>query len=209
MTSSASSSLPLPIGYPESNPRIEQVSIEIGAAPCKLLSEHYHQIFDNMNHLLLQDGHIGRMFGNEEALVYFHNFLKRPLEDYCVHYDAMSLCFFIPGDGDNPRTILDHYRGRGLSIIRQKLWQPRSETDRGRYVLDATIQPIIIFRDVQGYAGGLTVERTAKGDCKDFIGCETFAPLGDKASTQIRLQVSSIRRHYFIVNISMLKTSLV
>jgi hypothetical protein len=73
--------------------------------------------------------------------------------------------------------------------VPQKLWAPSTHTDRRNHVQEAELQLPIFFQCSDGTLG-LSLEAAASGLCHGLVDAETFAPLGLKSTTHIRIVVS-------------------
>jgi hypothetical protein len=72
------------------------------------------------------------------------------------------------------------------TVVPQTLWAPHTITDKMQHVTDAELQMPIYFEGLDGTLG-LSLEAAASGRCHGLVDAQAFAPLGLKATTNIRM----------------------
>ena len=152
---------------------------------------------------LFVDGYISHTFGPRDVEVYQSSLLNRGRGDIQWDVDDTGAFLATPPPGlatDQHHWVLDHKIRYAGPVIRQKLWAPKKEPDRQRWVehaVDQLHRPIFFIK--QGGGLGLPLTQAADGDCKCLQGAEGAAPVGSGAHAQIRVNVSSIST--FVVRI--------
>jgi hypothetical protein len=92
---------------------------------------------------------------------------------------------------DQPYWILDRSIVPYGTVVPQTLWLPHSVTDRRQHVEEAGLQMPIFFEYSNGGLG-LSLDLAAAGQFDGVLNAHQFAPLGNKASTHIRIAVGDI-----------------
>ena len=154
----------------------------------------------NVQRDLCIDGYIAQMFGPQAAQKYHVSLGGEPgqiqLQADVAGTDALTRPFLAtppPGattgqhDWVIDYTVID----RG-PVIRQKIWAPKKEADKLRWVDHEQLHPPIFFIHKDGNGPGLPLKDVAGGDCRRLRGAEETAPVGTSAHAQIRINVSSI-----------------
>jgi hypothetical protein len=81
------------------------------------------------------------------------------------------------------------------TVVPQTMWSPDTVTDTILHVEEAVLQMPIFLEDIDGPGRlGLSLEYAAAGRCDGLRNAQEFAPLGRKATTNIRILVSVIFR---------------
>jgi hypothetical protein len=87
--------------------------------------------------------------------------------------------------------VLDRTVVNKGTVVPQTLWAPHTITDRINHVEEAELQLPIFFESPDGRLG-LPLEAAAAGQCHNLINAQSFAPLGLKSTTHIRIVVSDV-----------------
>ncbi|KAH9998491.1 hypothetical protein BJV74DRAFT_202392 [Russula compacta] len=152
-----------------------------------------------MNHprSLLVDGYISQSFTPRVAERYFFSLLKNNIISLCSpsYIPGRESAFFLVPSvpphimsqfAGQPSWVIDHgvvYKG---TIVPQTLWVPQTGTDRRHHVDEAELQLPIFFEGLDGRLG-LSLEAAAQGRCQGLLNAQSFAPLGLKSTTHIRI----------------------
>ena len=139
-------------------------------------------------HLFI-DGYIAYMLSPPVAELYFSHLLKRPLDRQTV-VSQDETCYMLSFRLRSHPAILDYCASNNLcrgTIVPQRLWTPRSSTDRSQYVENATLQTPVFFHN--GSILGISVAHAVEGDLGGLLRRNDAAELGGKASTHIRIAV--------------------
>ena len=160
---------------------------------------------------LLVDGYISHCFSPLHAERYFLFLLG---SDNTIFYPNLSASaspnfegtsFFIssvprhisiqfPGQS---RWVLDRVLTSGGTVVPQRMLAPRTVTDRRNHLEQAKLQLPIFFQCSDGTLG-LSLEAAASGRCHGLVDAQTFAPLGLKSTTHIRIVVSDVLFCYVV-----------
>lgn len=151
---------------------------------------------------VLVDGYIAQCFSPRQAERYFFCLLKNNTVPSCPAWHARGIAsafFYVPSV---PEHISDQFRDqsrqvvdRGVlsmgSVVPQTLWAPHDVIDQRAHVEHAELQLPIFFQCADGRLG-LPLEAAAAGRCHGLTNAWSFAPLGNRSNTHIRISVSVI-----------------
>jgi hypothetical protein len=155
-----------------------------------------HQQQHTVQRDLCIDGYIAQMFGPQAAQKY-HVSLRREPGQTQLQADVAGTDAFLatplPGPTSGQHGWVTDYavKDRG-PVIRQKIWTPKKESDKRRWVDHDQLHPPIFFIHKDGKDLGLPLMDAAGGDCRCLRGAEETAPVGTSAHAEIRINVSSI-----------------
>ncbi|KAH9080640.1 hypothetical protein EDB83DRAFT_1002965 [Lactarius deliciosus] len=145
---------------------------------------------------LLIDGYLSQTFKSRAAEQYFLNLLKSPsipshatlsctMEGYfCVHSVPHHISTQFPNLPD--RWLLDRGIVNRGTVVPQKMWSPRTATDKRQHVEEAELQMPIFFEAKNGRLG-LPLRASIGGKCHALRDVDDPAPLGQKTTTHIRI----------------------
>ncbi len=156
-------------------------------------------------HDLLINGYIAQMFTPGVAEEY-HTFLLRrepgQIGEIQRQTDVTGTgAFFAPPPpgsqvmASSPHGwVIDHAIRNTGPVIRQKIWAPKNQSDKIRWVYHANegLHPPIFFVHKDGLGLGLPLVKAAGGDCMCLQGGGQAALVGSSVHAQIRINVSSI-----------------
>lgn len=176
----------------------QKVILVHGHLPPLLLSHHddieLQTINGGMNTALLECGLISHSFGKEDARKAFETILNTTFDSLHVCYEGSRRCFFLPPDAlgyPHMPICLDFFHDLCRSVIPQRYWQPVTDSNCGRYVVGAKLEKPIFLDHLDGRGLGLTVAQACEGTGTHIRGWYEVAELGGKATTQVRLWVST------------------
>jgi hypothetical protein len=141
------------------------------------------------------DGYISQMFGPQDAEEYHHSLLRRGPGPIQLQADVAGTGAFLatppPGQTFGQHSWVVDYAVRETGpVIRQKIWAPKKESDKQRWVGHEQLHPPIFFIHNNGRDLGLPLKDAAGGDCMRLRGAEEAAPVGSSAHAQISINVS-------------------
>ncbi len=159
---------------------------------------------------VLVDGFVARTFTPKDANNYFMLLLRTPASQYFLgyygivyHQNAWYITHNVnlvqgtsPGVPLQTTPLLD----RSISathgtIVPQRRWTPTDEVDVRRHVEDAVLQLPIFFVNRNGSIG-FWLPDILQGRDHDLHNADSFAPLGGRATTHVRINVSLSLGHY-------------
>jgi hypothetical protein len=150
------------------------------------------------------DGLVAHTFAPEDANNYFKLLLKTPAPQYFLPYYGIvhqQGTWFItenvnsvqnesPGVTLQANPLLDYsITGTHGTVVPQRRWTPVVDVDIRRYVEDATLNLPIFFVNRNGNLG-FSLTDILRGYDRHLHNANGFAPLGGRATTQIRINVS-------------------
>ncbi|KAI9433275.1 hypothetical protein H4582DRAFT_2082427 [Lactarius indigo] len=147
---------------------------------------------------LLVDGYISQTFQSRAAEVYFLNLLKTtviPPHETLSYAEREGYFFFLnpiphhilaPHSGPPGICLLDRSIVDRGTVVPQRMWSPHSALDRQRHVERAMLQMPIFFEG-EDRRLGFSLAASADGRCHSLRDGNHVAPLGQKASTYIRI----------------------
>jgi hypothetical protein len=150
------------------------------------------------------DGLVAHTFAPEDADNYFNILLKTPASQYFLPYYGIvhhQGAWFItenvnsvpnesPGVPLHATPLLDYsIAGTHGTIVPQRRWTPVDEVDIRRHVENATLNLPIFFVNRNGNLG-FSLTDILRGCDRDLHNANGFAPLGGRATTHIRINVS-------------------
>ena len=158
---------------------------------------------------LLVDGYISRAFyPNRSAEVYISHLLKtKNLKEICQTLPSPSGVVFVVRDAKRllpPQPLMSDHDGVPLwlldyvikdtgTVVPQRLWIPHNKNDFKQHVEEADLQLPVFFIHENGDLG-LSLEDAVSGRCHDTLrDAHTYAQLGGKTTTHIRILVGSSR----------------
>ncbi|KAN0107453.1 hypothetical protein V8E52_010130 [Russula decolorans] len=150
-----------------------------------------HQQQHTVQRDLCIDGYIAQMFGPQAAQKY-HVSLRREPGQTQLQADVAGTDAFLatplPGPTSGQHGWVTDYavKDRG-PVIRQKIWTPKKESDKRRWVDHDQLHPPIFFIHKDGKDLGLPLMDAAGGDCRCLRGAEETAPVGTSAHAEIRI----------------------
>ena len=156
------------------------------------------------------DGLIAHTFKPEDANNYFKLLLNMPpsqcfLQHYGIVYQQGA--WYITYNGNlvqgtspgvplQPTPLLDYNMGETQgTVVPQGRWTPADEVVVRRFVESAVLQLPIFFVDRNGGKGFLLPD-ILRGCSRDLHNANTFAPLGGRHTTHIRINVSLFLGYY-------------
>jgi hypothetical protein len=154
---------------------------------------------------LLVDGYISHSLGPTKAEQYFLDLLKTDssgLTRSCRIIRVSGGVSFVVRDvatRNPPPPFMKDNCGRshwlldyGImpigTVVPQQLWTPQHGNEFKQYVTDAELQMPVFFTQENGNLG-LSLDDAARGRCHNLRDARTFAPLGGKTTTHIRINV--------------------
>ena len=159
---------------------------------------------------VLVDGFISRTFASEGANNYLILLLPTPPPQYFLQYYGIGYhqgAWYIirnsnlvqgssPGVSFQPTPLLDYsMRGTYGTVVPQRRWTPADEVDIRRHVQRAVLQLPIFFVSRNGGVG-FQLSDILRGCDRDLRNANTFAPLGGKKTTHVRINVSLSLGYY-------------
>ena len=158
---------------------------------------------------LLVDGYISRaLHPNKSAEVYLSHLLKtRNLKELCQTLSSPSGVVFVVRNAKRllpPQPLMSDHDGVPLwlldyvikdigTVVPQRLWTPHNKNDFKQHVEEADLQLPVFFIHENGDLG-LSLEDAVSGRCHDTLwDARTYAQLGGKTTTHIRISVGSSR----------------
>jgi hypothetical protein len=150
------------------------------------------------------DGLVARTFTPKDASNYFMLLLNTPppqnfLQYYGIAYHQSAWYIMYNGNlvqGTSPGVplqltpLLDYdMRATHGTVVPQRRWTPADEVDVRRFVESAQLQLPIFFVNRNGGLG-FRLPDILHGCDRDLHNANTFAPLGGKYTTHIRINVS-------------------
>ena len=152
---------------------------------------------------LLVDGFIARTFGSENTDNYLKLLLRGPTFDHLLQHYAISPhqgAWYIghnsnlvqgtsPGVPYQPTPILDYIVTAYGTIVPQRRWVPANKVDYRHFVESPELQLPTFFVNRNGRLG-FPLSDILRGCDRDLRDADDFAPLGGKATTIIRINVS-------------------
>jgi hypothetical protein len=150
------------------------------------------------------DGLVARTFSPEDANNYFNLLLSTPAPQYFLQYYGIvhhQGAWFIthnvnsvqnesPGVPLQTAPLLDYsIRGTHGTVVPQTRWTPVDDVDIRRFVEDAVLNLPIFFVNRNGSLG-FSLTDILRGCDRHLHNANGFAPLGGRATTQIRINVS-------------------
>jgi hypothetical protein len=150
---------------------------------------------------LLVDGYISQTFRSRAAEQYFLDLLKstfippRTILSYAGREDYFFFLHSVP-----PHIPVQHSSppgcwllDRGIvdrgTVVPQRMWSPHTDLDRVRHIVTAQLQMPVFFEG-EGRSLGISLVASTNGRCHDLRDANHPAPLGQKSSTYIRIEVS-------------------
>jgi len=104
--------------------------------------------------------------------------------------DNISPAPFLQDRDGHPLWLLDDSIVRTGTVIPQARWSPQNVNDYRQHVAEAKLQMPIYFYQQNGVLG-LSLEDAINGRCQTLRDSRVQAQLGGKATTHIRIGVSS------------------
>lgn len=158
---------------------------------------------------LLVDGYISRaLHPNKSAEVYLSHLLKtKNLKELCQTLPSPRGMAFVVRDANRllppqplmsdrdgvPLWLLDYVIKDTGTVVPQRLWTPHNKNDFKQHVEEADLQLPVFFIQENGDLG-LSLEDAVNGRSHDTLrDARTFAQLGGKTTTHIRISVGSSR----------------
>ena len=150
------------------------------------------------------DGLVAQTFAPGDANNYFKVLLKTPASQYFLSYYGIvhhQGAWYIshnvnlvqresPGVPLQTTPLLDYSVGRSHgTVVPQMRWTPADTVDVQRHVDDATLNLPIFFVNRNGNLGFPLLD-ILRGCDRNLHDANSFAPLGGRATTQIRINVS-------------------
>jgi hypothetical protein len=160
------------------------------------------------------DGLVTRTFTPEDAENYFMLLLNTPpsqnfLQYYGIVYQQQDQqgAWYITHNGNlvqgtspgvpfQPTPLLDYNMGETQgTVVPQRRWKPTDEVVAQRFVERAVLQLPIFFVNRNGGLG-FRLPDILQGCDRDLHNANTFAPLGGRYTTHIRINVSLVLSYY-------------
>jgi hypothetical protein len=156
------------------------------------------------------DGLVACTFTPRDANNYFMLLLNTPPSQYFLLYYGIVYhqgAWYItnnnnlvqgtsPGVPLQPTPLLDYnMRATQGTVVPQRRWTPADEVDVLRFVESATLQLPIFFVNHNGGLG-FRLPDIFRGRDFDLHNANTFAPLGGRNTTHIRVHVSLFLSYY-------------
>ncbi|KAN0133464.1 hypothetical protein V8E53_008632 [Lactarius tabidus] len=150
---------------------------------------------------ILVDGLVAHTFTPEDADNYFNLLLNTPAQQYFLPYYGIvhhQGAWFIthnvnsvqnesPGVPLQTAPLLDYsIRGTHGTVVSQRRWTPVDDVDIRRHVEDAALNLPIFFVNHNGKLG-FSLTDILRGCDRHLHNANGFAPLGGRATTQIRI----------------------
>ncbi len=148
----------------------------------------------NVQRDLHVDGYIAQMFRPQDAKEYHLSLLGRePGQVQLVAGTGAFLATPPPGQIFGQHSWVVDYTAREKGpVIWQKIWAPKKQSDKLRWVDHEQLHPPIFFIHKDGTDLGLPLTSAAGGNCTHLLGAKEAAPVGSSAHAQIRINVCSI-----------------
>ncbi len=189
------------------------------------MNQHQHQVGHSVGHCfclsdvpctkipandLFVDGFVSCTFGPGDANNYLMLLLRTqhfvPYYGIVYHQgawhitrNAQYLQGTSPGVPPVANLPLDYdMRETHGTIVPQRRWTPADEIDFRRHVEDAVLQLPIFFANRNGGIG-FWLPDILRGCDRDILNGGSFAALGGKASTQVRINVSQLFQSVVII----------
>ena len=159
---------------------------------------------------VLVDGLVARTFTPEDANNYFMLLLRTPPHQYFLQYFSIvyqrgawyitSNVNMVQGSSPNvplqPTPLLDyHIRATQGTVVPQRRWTPADEVDVRRHVESAVLQLPTFFVNRDGTLG-FRLSDILRGSDHNLHNANSFASLGGRTTTHIRINVSLFLSHY-------------
>ena len=153
---------------------------------------------------VVAEGFVARTFTPEDATNYFMLLLRTPPFQHFLRYygivhhqgawyithNAYLVQGTSPGVPLQTTPLLDYSsRATGGTVVPQRRWTPTDEVDFRRHVDGAALELPIFFVNRNGGVG-FWLPDILRGRDRDLHNAEKFAPLGGRATVQIRVNVS-------------------
>ena len=153
---------------------------------------------------ILVDGFIARTFASEGANRYLMLLLRAPHSGNFLRYYGIIYrhdAWFIshnsnavqgrsPGVPIQPTPLLDYsMRATSGTVVPQMRWSPADEVGLRRHVENASLQLPIFFVNRDGSLG-FRLPDILQGCDSELHNANSFAPLGGKSTTHVRIHVS-------------------
>ena len=155
------------------------------------------------NVILCVDGFLTKMFGRRDAAFFIESLLKVNVRDVFLfgNVPGWQNAYMVPtpfiNDGhciaiapnNQPLRLLDFVPRPMYRVVPQKIWTPPKQSDRRRYVEQASLRMPVFFIQNDG-AIGLPLPLALSGEREKLL-CygDSPAPLGMGHSTKIRIAV--------------------
>ncbi|KAH9179141.1 hypothetical protein EDB89DRAFT_775340 [Lactarius sanguifluus] len=153
----------------------------------------------NGDQTLLIDGYLSQTFQSRAAEQHFLNLLKRTsipphatlsytgMKGYfCIHSQAVPPHILTQFPNPPGRWLLDRGIVNRGTVVPQKMWSPRTATDKRQHVKEAELQMPIFFEAKDGRLG-ISLGASIGGKCNVLRDADVPAPLGQKTTTHIRI----------------------
>ena len=153
----------------------------------------------SVSQTLLVDGYISQTFRSRTAEQYFLNLLKETtIPPHATLPYTEGYFFFvssvpphIPRVPNFPgRWLLDRGIVKRGTVVPQTMWTPRSVIDRRQHIEMGELQMPIFFEDKDGVLG-VSLRALIDDQCHVLRDANIPAPLGEKATTLLRIVVST------------------
>ncbi len=159
---------------------------------------------------VLVDGFVARTFASEDANNYLMLLLRTPPPQYFLRYygvvyhqgawyitrNVNSVQSTSPGVPLQTTPLLDHsMRATQGTVVPQSRWIPADDVDVRRHVEGAVLQLPIFFVNRNGSLG-FWLPDIPRGCDRDLHNANTFAPLGGRTTTHVRINVSLSLGYY-------------
>ena len=158
------------------------------------------------------DGLVARTFAPEDAYNYFMLLLNMPPSQCFLQYYRIVFqrgAWYITYNGNlvqgtspgvplQPTPLLDYNMGETQgTVVPQSRWTPADEVDVRRFVERSVLQLPIFFVNRNDGLGFLLPDILRGSGCnRDLKYANTFAPLGGRSTTHIRINVSLFLGYY-------------
>ena len=149
---------------------------------------------------LFVDGFLAQTFSPQDAHNFFTLLLRTPnfMQHYRISYTQgvwyIIRCVPSPSPGvpsQNVSQPLDFsVKMTQGTVVPQRRWTPADEVDIRRHVEEATLQLPVFFVNRHGGVG-FSLQDIIQGRDHDLFNRDSYAPLGGRATTHIRINVSS------------------
>ena len=150
---------------------------------------------------LFVDGFLAHTFSPRDAHNFFVLLLRTPnfLQHYRISYAPHGAWYIVrsvpsPSLGAPSQNVslpLDYsVKGTQGTVLPQRRWTPADEVDIRRHVEEATLQLPVFFINRNGSVG-FSLPDILQGQDRDLCHRDSQASLGGRATTHIRINVSS------------------